>query len=295
MAKEKNIEVKKEKMSFLDWWNSSETVKLWVGRVYSAGAAIVIVGALFKIMHFPGAGVMLCIGMGTEAILFLIGCLDKPHEVYHWDKVFPQFRKNTENVTAELNGVPSMSASPQVLSDEDAKKLSDGVKSVAKTAEKLASLSDIVGSVDALKKSMDNASSETDKFIQSQTLLNVSSEKLSSSYNGISDDMEKVVAQTKDYLVRVEDINKNLESINGVYELQLNELRTQVETVSSQNDGLKNLSSSINGVNVNIDQLKTLLETILIEEQNFSKGVQDLNTKVSNLNSIYGNMLNALN
>jgi len=295
MAKEKNIEVKKEKMSFLDWWNSSEIVKLWVGRVYSAGAAVVIVGALFKIMHFPGAGPMLCIGMGTEALLFLIGCLDKPHEVYHWDKVFPQFRKNAENVTAELNGVPSMSASPQVLSDEDAKKLSDGVKSVAKTAEKLASLSDIVGSVDALKKSMDNASSETDKFIQSQTLLNVSSEKLSSSYNGISDDMEKVVAQTKDYLVRVEDINKNLESINGVYELQLNELRTQVETVSSQNDGLKNLSSSINGVNVNIDQLKTLLETILIEEQNFSKGVQDLNTKVSNLNSIYGNMLNALN
>lgn len=295
MAKEKNIEVKKEKMSFLDWWNSSETVKLWVGRVYSAGAAVVIVGALFKIMHFPGAGPMLCVGMGTEALLFLIGCLDKPHEVYHWDKVFPQFRKNAENVTAELNGVPSMSASPQVLSDEDAKKLSDGVKSVAKTAEKLASLSDIVGSVDALKKSMDNASSETDKFIQSQTLLNVSSEKLSSSYNGISDDMEKVVAQTKDYLVRVEDINKNLESINGVYELQLNELRTQVETVSSQNDGLKNLSSSINGVNVNIDQLKTLLETILIEEQNFSKGVQDLNTKVSNLNSIYGNMLNALN
>ena len=295
MAKEKNIEVKKEKMSFLDWWNSSEIVKLWVGRVYSAGAAVVIVGALFKIMHFPGAGPMLCIGMGTEALLFLIGCLDKPHEVYHWDKVFPQFRKNAENVTAELNGVPSMSASPQVLSDEDAKKLSDGVKSVAKTAEKLATLSDIVGSVDALKKSMDNASSETDKFIQSQTLLNVSSEKLSSSYNGISDDMEKVVAQTKDYLVRVEDINKNLESINGVYELQLNELRTQVETVSSQNDGLKNLSSSINGVNVNIDQLKTLLETILIEEQNFSKGVQDLNTKVSNLNSIYGNMLNALN
>ena len=293
MAKEKNA-MKKEKMSFLDWWNSSDTVKLWVGRVYSVGAAIVIVGALFKIMHFPGAGVMLCIGMGTEAILFMIGCLDKPHEVYHWDKVFPQFRKNAEQSEGALNNMPAMSATPQVLSDEDAKKLSDGVQSVAKTAEKLASLADVVGSVDALKKSMDTASVETDKFIQSQSLLNTSSEKLASSYNGISDDMEKVVAQTKDYLTRVEVVNKNLEAINGVYELQLNELRGQLEVVSSQNEGMKNMTSSIANVNSNVNQLKTLLDSILIEEQNFNKGVQDLNTKVSNLNSIYGNMLNAL-
>ena len=293
MAKEKNA-MKKEKMSFLDWWNSSDTVKLWVGRVYSVGAAIVIVGALFKIMHFPGAGVMLCIGMGTEAILFMIGCLDKPHEVYHWDKVFPQFRKNAEQSEGVLNNMPAMSATPQVLSDEDAKKLSDGVQSVAKTAEKLASLADVVGSVDALKKSMDTASVETDKFIQSQSLLNTSSEKLASSYNGISDDMEKVVAQTKDYLTRVEVVNKNLEAINGVYELQLNELRGQLEVVSSQNEGMKNMTSSIDNVNSNVNQLKTLLDSILIEEQNFNKGVQDLNTKVSNLNSIYGNMLNAL-
>lgn len=293
MAKEKNT-MKKEKMSFLDWWNSSDTVKLWVGRVYSVGAAIVIVGALFKIMHFPGAGVMLCVGMGTEALLFMIGCLDKPHEVYHWDKVFPQFRKNAEQSADVLGTMPAMSATPQVLSDEDAKKLSDGVQSVAKTAEKLASLSDVVGSVDALKKSMDTASVETDKFIQSQSLLNTSSEKLASSYNGISDDMEKVVAQTKDYLTRVEVVNKNLEAINGVYELQLNELRGQLEVVSSQNEGMKNMTSSIDNVNNNVNQLKTLLDAILIEEQNFNKGVQDLNTKVSNLNSIYGNMLNAL-
>ncbi|MGM9818936.1 MAG: gliding motility protein GldL [Paludibacteraceae bacterium] len=293
MAKEKNA-MKKEKMSFLDWWNSSDTVKLWVGRVYSVGAAIVIVGALFKIMHFPGAGVMLCVGMGTEALLFMIGCLDKPHEVYHWDKVFPQFRKNAEQSEGALNNMPTMSATPQVLSDEDAKKLSDGVQSVAKTAEKLASLADVVGSVDALKKSMDTASVETDKFIQSQSLLNTSSEKLASSYNGISDDMEKVVAQTKDYLTRVEVVNKNLEAINGVYELQLNELRGQLEVVSFQNEGMKNMTSSIDNVNSNVNQLKTLLDSILIEEQNFNKGVQDLNTKVSNLNSIYGNMLNAL-
>ena len=284
----------KEKQSFIDWWNESEAVKLWVGRVYSIGAAVVIVGALFKIMHFPGAGPMLCIGMGTETILFLIGCLDKPHEVYHWDKVFPQFRKGGEHSEA-VSGISAMpSSTPQVLSDEDAKKLSDGVNSVVKTAEKLASLSDIVGSVDALKKSMDNASVETDKYVQSQTVLSVSSEKLSSAYNGISNDMEKVVAQTKDYLARVESVNKNLEAINGVYELQLNEVRSQIDVVSSQNEGLKKVNVSINNVNDNVAQLKALLDAVLLEEQNFNKGVQDLNTKVSNLNSIYGNMLNAL-
>ena len=192
--------------------------------------------------------------------------------VQEWDKVFPQFRKGGEHSDA-VSGISAMpSSSPQVLSDEDAKKLSDGVNSVVKTAEKLASLSDIVGSVDALKKSMDNASVETDKYVQSQTVLSVSSEKLSSAYNGISNDMEKVVAQTKDYLARVESVNKNLEAINGVYELQLNEVRSQIDVVSSQNEGLKKVNVSINNVNDNVAQLKALLDAVLLEEQNFNKG-----------------------
>ena len=74
---------------FMHWYESYQGKKI-VGAVYSLGASVVIVGALFKIMHFPGAGIMLTIGMGIEALLFAIGCLDKPHADFHWENVFPQ-------------------------------------------------------------------------------------------------------------------------------------------------------------------------------------------------------------
>ena len=74
------------KQSFL----SSPKGKKMVGYAYGFGAAIVIVGALFKILHLPGASVVLTLGMGTEAILFALSAFEDPHKEYHWETVFPQ-------------------------------------------------------------------------------------------------------------------------------------------------------------------------------------------------------------
>mgnify|MGYP003303648798 FL=1 len=91
MSKEVNAEhgVGKKQSGFMQWYESYKGKRV-VGMVYSIGAAVVIVGALFKIMHWPGAGPVLIMGMSTEVLLFLIGCLDKPHPTYHWEQVFPQ-------------------------------------------------------------------------------------------------------------------------------------------------------------------------------------------------------------
>src|SRR6218665_687326 len=54
------------------------------------GAAIVIVGALFKIMHWPGASVALICGLGTEAVLFILFGIDIPHEEVDWTLAYPE-------------------------------------------------------------------------------------------------------------------------------------------------------------------------------------------------------------
>ena len=54
------------------------------------GAAIVIVGALFKIMHWPGASAALIGGLGTEAVLFCLFAIDIPHEEYDWSLAYPE-------------------------------------------------------------------------------------------------------------------------------------------------------------------------------------------------------------
>ena len=56
---------------------------------YSIGAAIVIWGALFKILHLPGGSLLLCIGMGTEIAMFILTAFDRPPKEYNWEEVFP--------------------------------------------------------------------------------------------------------------------------------------------------------------------------------------------------------------
>ena len=73
----------KQESGFIHWYESYKGKKV-TGIIYSAGASVVIIGALFKIMHFPGAGPVLMTGMITESILFMIGVLDKPHVDFHW-------------------------------------------------------------------------------------------------------------------------------------------------------------------------------------------------------------------
>ena len=101
MKKNKASKANKEQSKFSIWYNS-DAGKRTVGAVYSIGAAVVIVGALFKLMHWPMAGVLLTIGMFTEAILFTIGVFEKPHKEYEWDRAVLGFGVNDFNTSRPL-------------------------------------------------------------------------------------------------------------------------------------------------------------------------------------------------
>jgi len=64
--------------------------KVMMPKLYGWGAALVILGALFKIEHYPGAGIMLAVGLGTEAIIFFFSAFEKPHEEPDWSLVYPE-------------------------------------------------------------------------------------------------------------------------------------------------------------------------------------------------------------
>ena len=108
-----------EKRSFDEVWNSPK-VKRIIGAVYSLGASVVIIGAMFKILHLPGASITLGIGMVTEAFLFAIGIFDAPHVDYHWDHVFPALtakEPNPLNYNGTIGGNASVSAGDDVVVD----------------------------------------------------------------------------------------------------------------------------------------------------------------------------------
>lgn len=109
---------------------SSPLGKKIMGYAYGIGASIVIIGALFKILHLPGSGLMLTLGMGTEALLFFLGSFEAPHqEATHWDwtKVYP-------------NLVPLKSPEEQMLVEKTEQKLEQGKKVNKKHAQKVEEL-----------------------------------------------------------------------------------------------------------------------------------------------------------
>jgi len=286
------------------WWNLPETKRI-INAAYSLGASVVIIGAMFKILHLPGAELMLGLGMSVEAFLFSLGILDKPHKEYEWDKVYDfdgngvekqvELSKSNKNVAETL---PSRSVGlnyTETINDDDVKKLSEGIKNLTTTAQQFSSLSGVIISTDKFVKNIDGASLVTENFIKSQDKLNVATGLLSTSYQGITDGMTSVEKNTKIYATKVEDINKNLSSINSIYEIQLKNIQAQSEGLTQQTEHVRSVTKELNQILGNTEKMKNSAMLAAEATDNYKTNSVKLAKQVSDLNHVYGNMLNALN
>lgn len=282
------------------WWNSPE-VKQKMGAAYSLGAAVVIIGAMFKILHLPGAATMLGIGMTVEAVLFALGIFDKPHKEYEWEKVY-DFDSEGEKAPVAKSVAQTSTKTPAValnysesIADADVVKLSDGIKNLSATAQQLAGLSNIAGSASAFVQNIDNASLATQSYIKSQQSLNNATGMLSTSYESISESMHNVEKGTKIYATKVEDINKNLSAINSIYEIQIKNIHAQSEGLTHQTEKVNLVTKDLTSIATDIQKMKTSTVAAVEEAELFRAGTTQLTKQITDLNKVYGNMLNALN
>lgn len=287
---------------FDKWWSSPE-VKQKVGAAYSLGASVVIIGAMFKILHLTGAGTMLGIGMSVEAFLFALGIFDKPHVDYEWEKIY-DFEGNSQIGNDEAKSqisktapVPSRAVGlnyTETINDEDVNKLSEGIRNLTVTAQQFAGLSNVIGATDQFVKNIDGASQATGQFKINQESLNNATGLLATSYQGISDGMEAVEKHTKIYAGKVEDINKNLSSINSIYEIQLKNIHAQSEGLTQQTERIRTVNDELSIIVTDVQKMKLATSVATEETENFKIGTTKLAKQVADLNQVYGNMLNAL-
>jgi gliding motility-associated protein GldL len=281
------------------WWNKPETKRL-LGAAYSLGASVVIIGAMFKILHLPGSGPMLGTGMCIEAFLFALGVFDQPHKEYDWEKVY---NFDGEATTAK-NESPAIAKSPsksvglnytETINDDDVKKLSEGIKNLTQTAQQFAGLTNILGATDQLVKNIDGASQVTGQFIKSQENLNVAAGSLTNSYQGITSGMESVEKNTKQYAGKVEEINKHLSSINSIYEIQLKNIQAQSEGLTLQTQRVRTVTDEFDLIAADVQKIKVATAVAAEGTESYKTGTVKLAKQVADLNHVYGNMLNALN
>ena len=310
MSKEMNANEKKSfGARFMEWYGSYRGKRV-VGMVYSLGASVVIIGALFKIMHWPGASAVLIAGMCTEALLFMIGCFDKPHPEFHWHEVFPQLLGHgTEpELLAEMQSRPkptlmggaasegTSTKTPNVpaLLEKDMDALKNGIADLAKTATQLSELGKVATVTNNLSEKLDAAGQAADKFVVAGKTIGEKSEALSAVYTQVVTDMQNVSAGTKEYESKVAAIAKQLNGLNAVYELQVNAVQAQVDAYKAQMDKVNNATQQLDTLTATVKKMTDVAGDSLKSQEAYEAGAKKLAEQVANLNKVYGNMLNAL-
>ena len=263
-------------MSSSNSFFESMAFKKVMAKVYGIGAAIVIVGALFKILHWKGADVMLMVGLLTEAFLFTISAFEPLHKETDWTLVYPELAglDAKENASKKASGTVSQQLD-QML--EEAKV---GPELIQSLGNGLKSLSENVSNL----KDLSSAAVATDEYTKNVQTASASVSGISSSYSKAVDAIGGLVTASegsKEYGMQIDRMTKNLSSLNAVYELE----------ISESNNHLKSINEFVG----NLSKVVTSLSDTQTETENFKKEMTKLSTNLTSLNNVYGNMLAAMN
>lgn len=188
---------------------------------YGLGASVVIIGALFKILHFKigflTGGVMLTIGMVTEAIVFALSAFEEPEEEYDWTLVYPELKGGDASVKQVPAEVESMLSSKldKILADAkiDSKLLGNLTVSIENFQKLSNDVNQIFESISTTKNYNDQVIMATN---QMESLNNYYKNQLESSakHSEINDEIAQNAIKMKE---QMESLAANLSALNGVY------------------------------------------------------------------------------
>ncbi|MFM2385328.1 MAG: hypothetical protein RL660_85 [Bacteroidota bacterium] len=256
--------------------------------IIGVGAAIVLIGALAKLEHWPIASTMLMVGMCTEAFIFILLGILPPHKDYYWERYYPNITENPQveafkkgikfqpqNIALGGSNNPSATSElDKMLSDAEItpanlRKLNDNFSKFGETVNQMRDVSNVVAATsDFTNKTKEAAGAlgtMKDTFQNATTAFN--------SFNAASETAGQ-------FNVAMQTMTKNLGSLNSVYEMELNEANNHLKTMNKFYGSLVNateaMSSSAEDANKAKDQIAALARNL------------------GSLNSIYGNMLNAM-
>lgn len=240
-------------------------------KIYGIGAAVVILGAMFKILDWQGANVMIGVGLTTEAIIFFLSAFEPRQEDIDWSKIYPELadggskKGKGDDVSAKLDDMLSKAK----IGPELIESLGKGMSNLASSAEKLGNIADAAVATNEYATNVKTAA---------KTLvdMNTSYSKTAAALT----EMSSASQDAKAYHTQIQTVTKNLSALNAVYEMELQDANSHVKTL---NKFYSNMTSAMQG-----------LTEAGKETEAFKNELAKLNQNVSSLNKIYGGMLSAM-
>lgn len=241
-------------------------------KVYGIGAAVVILGAMFKILDWQFANIMIGVGLGTEAVIFFLSAFEPRHEEMDWSKIYPELGEGApakkakgENVSQKLDEMlATAKVGPELIES-----LGKGMQNLATSAERMGNLADAAV---ATNEYAINVKSAAKTLVD----MNVSYSKTAAALT----EMSSASQDAKEYHNQVITVTKNLSALNAVYEMELQDANSHVKTL---NKFYSNMTAAMEG-----------LSAAGKETEAFKNELAKLNQNVSSLNKIYGGMLSAM-
>jgi gliding motility-associated protein GldL len=280
--------------------NSFFASKKWKGfmaKLYGFGAAVVIVGALFKIQHWPGAGLMLIVGLGTEAVIFVFSAFEPIHEEYDWSLVYPELAgMNDGDKAKELEGAsgdPLTNQLDKML--EEAKigpdlleSLGQGMRNLSDSVTKIGELTDASVASQEFSANVNKASGTVDRLAQAydraNESVNSSVDQLANAYTRASRTLESFSVandEASNYSEQLGKVSKNLSALNAAYELQLQGSNEHLKATNTLYEGIQGILGNLN--------------ESMDDTRRYRTEINNLASNLEQLNTVYGNMLTAMN
>lgn len=211
--------------SFMD----SPKGRTYTNYIYSWGAAIVILGTLFKLTHIAGANLMLFVGMGAEVIVFFFSAFERPYELAEEDR-----KEDRAERRAEFYGSENLPSGATVIIGGSAEAAPVTGATTATAAG--VTIGAIAGSNSPeLIPQMDAV---TEEYIEKVRALNETIKHISDQTEALGRNMEEM-----------ETLSRNLTAVNAMYEIQLRGASSQLNNIDSVNDQTKKMAEQIEELN----------------------------------------------
>ncbi|WP_207426784.1 gliding motility protein GldL [Pedobacter sp. SYSU D00535] len=256
----------------------------WLHVAISWGATIVILGALFKILHLGGVwgNYMIGVGLGVEAFLFFLTGFFPPKPDPAWHKVYPELADDFDGELPKVSARPT--AAPAASNTAALDKMLADAKIGPELIESLGTGLRTFGDKVAAISNVADAATTTNEFTSKVKAATTGFDKLSNAFEQASANLVEMAntnVDSKAYHEQVNNLAKNLSALNAVYELELQDSSAHLK---SMNKFYQNLSLTMQNFNESMDDSKQ-----------FKEEVGRLAKNLSSLNAVYGNMLSAMN
>ena len=298
--------------NIIEMFLSSEKGKRVLNFCYSWGASVVIIGALFKLLHLPYANQILFVAMITEAAVFFISAFERPNDEYHWEDVFPvlksknpldrpDFSKGSEanggngiqvggvvmnmgndmsSNTSAVSGAAAAASLGLNVTEEDTRNLSDSIKKLSGAAEQISKMAELTEATQKYLEQLSSMSEQMEKFSQVTNSLTSASDTLLNAYQHISDNSDGISQNSKGYVQQMEALNQNISGLNAVYEAQLRSISMQIENIEQINAGLSRIKDMYNGS--------------VVDSSVFRSETEKMTQQLAQLNQVYSRLLQAM-